>query len=66
MLAAVGVPAIVAMLDACGYFFVENADWSSMWASTFFVCALFSGGFAGMLALPIWFALEERLGWRVR
>jgi len=66
MLAAVAVPALVAALAAFGGFLDAGAGWPLEWALIFVVYGLFSGGLAGIVALPIWFALEEWLGWRAR
>ena len=60
------LPAIVAGLQACEPFFDEQNGWPGPWALIFFVYGLFVGGLAAIVALPVWFVFEERIGWRAR
>ena len=60
------LPAIVAGLEVWGPYFDGRNGWPDEWALVFFVFGLLVGGLAAIVALPVWFVFEERMGWRAR
>jgi hypothetical protein len=60
------VPGIVAGLQACAPYLDGRDGWPDEWVLLFFLYGLLVGGFATIVALPIWFVFEERIGWRAR